>query len=215
MTYRLTAVVALAAAPVALGGGSATVDFEELASGDTYGPGGTGGEMAGDLLFSDEGIDVRVDTFLNPDQSVSSSMFSFVEVDGAISQEAFSTQGIEFFGDIALEFDFTGLAFSVGRVELEWADFGGSQTIGVNGQLFGFAGLMNAPAMLDGVDIEVIQDQTFSGGVGGRIIFTGDIEAITIGGEEFGLDNVTASVPAPGGAALLAIAGFVGLRRRR
>lgn len=214
MTHRLMAVVAFAAAPAALGGMSATVDFEELTSGDTYGPGGTGGEMVGDMVFSDDGINVFVDDFLRPDQSVGTSGSAFIEVDGMIPQEAFSTQGIEFFANIALEFDFTGLAFEVGRVELEWADFGGSQTIGVNGELFGFANLMNAPASLDGVDIAVVQDQVYTGGVGGTIVFTGDIDSITIGGQEFGLDNVTAFVPAPGGAALLALAGFV-VRRKR
>jgi hypothetical protein len=211
----MMAVGAIAAAPAAMGGVSATVDFEELTSGDTYGPGGTGGEMVGDMVFSDDGIGVFVDDFLQPDQSVFNSTSAFVEVDGAIPQIAFSTQGIEFFGNIALEFDFTGLAFEVGRVELEWADFGGSQTIGVNGELFGFANLMNAPASLDGVDIAVTQDQVYTGGVGGTIVFTGAIDSITIGGQEFGLDNVTAYVPAPGGAALLAIAGVVGLYRRR
>ncbi len=215
MTHRMTSVVVLFAAPLAFAGGSATVDFEELTSGDTYGPGGTGGEMVGDMVFSDDGIDVFVDNFLQPDQTIFNGTTSFVEVDGAISQTAFSSQGLDFFGNIALEFDFSGLGFAVGEVELEWADFGGSQTIGVNGISVGFNDLMNAPAVIDGVLISVTEDQNFGSGVGGTIVFTGAISSITIGGQEFGLDNVTARVPAPGAAGLFALAGAAGLRRRR
>lgn len=217
MMNRLVAMaasVALLGVPAAFAGPTATVDFEELMSGDTFGPGGTGGEMVGDLVFSDEGIDVRVDDFLQTDQSVFNSASAFIEVDGMIPQEAFVTQGIEFFGNVALEFDFAGVGFNVGRVELEWADFGGSKTIGVNGVLFGFGDVMDAPGLLDGVVIEVIQDQTYPSGVGGRIVFTGDISTITIGGQEFGVDNVVASIPAPGGVVLAVLAGLV-VRRRR
>ena len=212
MYTRLITAAVLVAAPAAFAGMGATMDFEELTSGDTYGPGGTGMEMVGDDLFTDEGIVARVDDFLLTNQSVFNSNSAFIEVDGPLAQDAFGSQGIEFFGSISLEFDFTGVGFDVGYVQIEWADFGGSNTIGVNGQLMGLADFSFAPLSIDGVKIE----QFSRGDNGGVLAFTGDIQSITLGGQELAVDNVVArAVPAPGAAGLLGLAGLAALRRRR
>jgi len=211
MYNRIITVAVLAAAPTAFAGMGATMDFEELTSGDTYGPGGTGMEMVGDDLFTDEGIVARLDDFLLTNQSVFNSNSSFIEVDGALAQTAFGSQGIEFFGSISVEFDFSGLGFNVGYVQIEWADFGGSNTLGVNGQLMGMSDFSFAPGMIDGVKIE-----RFSrGDNAGVLAFTGDIQSITLGGQELAVDNVVARIPAPSAAGLLGCAGLAALRRRR
>ena len=64
---------------------------------------------------------------------------------------------------------------------------------------------------IDGVKI----DQFSRGDNGGVLAFTGDIQSITLGGQELAVDNVVARVPAPSAVGLLGCAGLAAMRRRR
>jgi hypothetical protein len=91
--------------------------------------------------------------------------------------------------NINLKFDFSGLAFTVGKVTFDFADLGGSENIAVNGS-------------------SIVEGELASGNVGGvpltinRVASVGDgtldgsVRDLKIGGQQFYLDNVcTFEVP--------------------
>jgi len=215
--FALLACAAALAAVSARADDVARVDFEEFAAGDQFGPGSPGNQMSGDVLFSDEGIGVSIGDFLSTSGSISNTPTAFVEIEADFRTNAFESQEMHFTGNIALHFDFTDLAFDVGRVDLLWAIFGGSQTLGVNGESVPLANITDAPAMLGGAAVFAAQDGILGLGDGifGRLSLVGDIETLTIGGQELAIDNIAASIPAPSGAGAMVLGLIASTWRRR
>jgi len=192
----------------------AVVDFEEFAPLTRFGPNSPTNDQPGDFLFTDDGIGVYAADFLSTSQQVNTSQTSYVIIEDTVSfGDEFPTQELHVFGNLALRFDFTGLAFDVTRVTIPWVDMGGTQTLGVNGVVMGMPSFTDAPTTLGGVSVSTTEIQQ-PNSLRGTLTFEGAIDSITIGGQELTFDDVRAT-PTPGSAAVLLLGGFAAARRRR
>jgi hypothetical protein len=168
---------------------TAVVDFESLAVGTMFG--GSFGDAPGDVVFTEDGIDVSVETNLF-------GSFSQVTI-GGFTDASFPTTPATM-SNINFKFDFSNLGFDVKKVTFEYVDFGGEENLGVNGTVVELPVLTDAPAMLGGASVFVTPDN----GVPGTVTILGMINSITVGGQEFGMDNVVAmAVPEPSSVCLL------------
>lgn len=214
-TFALAALAgaSIAGAGMVDGNQFVTLTFEGLPEGMLYGPGSTDGDVVGDFLFSEDGVDVFAEEFRNLAGEDTTSPTSFVEVTDTAT--GFDSQSLSWSGNLSLRFDFTGLGFNVERVEVDYIDAGGPKTVGVNGDLVGVSDFGDAGD--DDFDDDVgvsVMDAGFGGS--STLVFEGaDIDSITVGGDAMVLGEVTAFVPAPGAAALAIPAALLGLRRRR
>ncbi|NOZ25151.1 MAG: hypothetical protein GXO94_03535 [Nitrospirae bacterium] len=95
--------------------------------------------------------------------------------------------------NINLEFDFSGVGFSVSKVRLQYLDLGGFENLSVNGQPVPvYAGeLTGAPMLLGGVSV-VVTSSPVPGGKTGTLVLTGPVQKLRIGGQELWIDNVCA-----------------------
>lgn len=180
----------------------AVVDFEPLTSGATY---GVPTHNAGDVAFSQNNVGVYLQTL----QVQSSPQFFQAEVGGEYAT-GFATQALSL-DNISTVFDFSGLAYAVTSASVQYQEFGGINNFAVNGgapiQLVSLGNLpMNiAPgihAMVDGGLITLSADLGFQ------------ISSFLIGGQELGIDNMTA-VPEPAAVFLLGAGGLVLVLRTR
>jgi len=95
--------------------------------------------------------------------------------------------------NINLEFDFSGIGFPVSKVELQYLDLGGLENFSVNGQPVPiYTGEFSAaPSPIAGVNVTVTSNPV-PGGKTGTLVLTGAVQKLTIGGQEFWIDNVCA-----------------------
>lgn len=180
----------------------AVVDFEPQTSGATY---GVPTHNPGDLAFSQNNIDV----YLQPLQVQGSPQFFQAVVDGEYATN-FATRALSL-DNISTMFDFSGLGFTVTTASVEYQEFGGVNNFAVNGgapvELLSLANVpMNiAPGIhalaADGL-ITLSADLGF------------EISSFLIGGQELGIDNVTA-IPEPAAVFLLGAGGLVLVLRAR
>ena len=87
--------------------------------------------------------------------------------------------------NINLKFDFSGLAFTVGRVTFDFQDLGGSENVAVNGSAIVEGELSSGT--VGGVPLTVTRSTSLGDGT-----LVGNVQDLTIGGQEFYLDNVCA-----------------------
>lgn len=217
-TTLTTTAVALTAAANAHAGlpipGLAVVDFEQLPFGNTYGPGGVGGEPVGGIIFSQNGVIARIADFLDPSGAVANAPLGYVAAGGDLVFAVFPTQALEYTDNIAVEFDFEKVGFETMVVTVEWFSFGGTVTLGVNNESHGLNAFTDAPSSIGGVDVSIQGHALRGGGLLGSMRFEGAIDRIIIGGQSIGVDNIIA-VPAPGAIGLAAFGACALARRRR
>ena len=155
------------------------VDFESLTVGTEY---GDGHNAQGDVIFTENDIPVSVEYF----EWQSGGHFGTATVENALVN--FGTGKIMNTNNINLRFDFTGLSYNVHEVILEYVDFGGFENLSVNDEPI-YVGELTAAPGFPGVLVNVTMDPV-SGGHKGMLILTGEIHSLTIGGQEFFLDNI-------------------------
>ena len=91
-------------------------------------------------------------------------------------------------------FDYTALPFPVGKVKFDYVDLGGQENLDING-IGRYEGELDAipPNFFPGFTVTVTTS-TASGGVVGTVEICADagqaIESVTVGGQEFAIDNV-------------------------
>ena len=182
---------------------AAVVTFDTAASpvGTVYESPGT---PPGSVAFTEDGIVMRTANFTSGGGAFVGYNFANIE---AVGTNAFAINNIQF------RADFTGLSFLVTEASFDWADFGGSENLGVNGVYVELGNLDLAPAVINGVNVVV---NVTGPGNRGTVTFTSlaGINNIIFGGQEFAVDNVRA-VPAPGALALLGLGGLLAARRKR
>ncbi len=185
----LTAMVLLAVGPAAF---AATVDFETLAAGSTYGT--AAGNAPGDVILTQDDIQVSVEEFY----LTASSFTGFVEAEaGGQTATEFPTQPLSL-NNISVKFDLSGVSFPVGYVSLQYVDLGGEENISVNGGTINEVAALTAvgAAVAPGVSLAVFENP-IAGGASGEIVLTGPVTSLTIGGQEFGIDDLIVAQDPP------------------
>lgn len=179
---------------------TASVDFETVAAGTRFGE--EMGNQRGQAVLQQNGVvmtlaEFRVGEFRG---------FYRAEVGGAYA-DAFPTAALET-NNINVVFDFTGLPFVVNTVVFEFAEFGGVNNFAVNGgNILELSSMQLLPAGPAPGVTALTAD--------GIVALSGPITSLLIGGQELVIDNVTAvGVPEPGAALLLALGGWLVMRRR-
>ena len=194
-----------------------TFDFESPAfpAGAFYG--NLAGDSPGSLVFTQSGVNVFVDNF----SSGAFTTFGDAFVNGPPSAffppSVNSTQSLSI-GNLVFVFDFSGLPFDVNRVQFDYSDLGGVENIDVN-----FLGRQEVALLSNAVSypnyfINATEIPN-AAGVHGTVEITAapgfSIQSLSIGGQEFAIDNLVV-VPEPSsGLAVAVVAGCIGLRRRR
>ncbi len=179
----------------------ATVDFESVPVSTVFGV--MAGDLPGDLVLTQDGIDMRLA------ELVIGSRRDFIEAEiGGAFDVDFATTPLSL-DSIGVVFDFSNVGFDVTEVTFEYLDLGGFSNFAVNGHtLFELLRLDGIPTdVAPGVEA-IVDDDT--------ITLTGDISSFLVGGQELGIDNVTA-VPEPATLAFLGVGGtyLLSSRRRR
>jgi len=165
-------------------GQQATVDFESLVPNTTY---GVGVNQPGDGIFSENGIAVSIERSLF-------NVFETATVDGWASRE-FPTTSMTI-GNVNLRFDLTRLGFAAQIVSFEYTDLGGDEELGINGSVFRFDTFRDAEPSLNGVNVTVTETPAL-GGIKGTVTLEGSLNSVTIGGQEFAMDNFVVAIPEP------------------
>jgi len=180
---------------------AATIDFDTLAVGNTYGEAVP--NVEGQVVLVENGISMSVERF---NFGTFSDFFEATVI--GPDPVAFSTNSLSL-NNINVAFDFTQLGFTPDMVSIEFRDLGGSSSrnnFSVNGIVpIELASLTDIPAVpVGGITATVSNNQ---------IILNGDVEQILIGGQELIIDNLFV-VPEPTSVLLLAMGCGVLLRRR-
>jgi|CXWL01.1.fsa_nt_gi hypothetical protein len=202
--HSLIALVAFGVANAAVLGGQ--VNFESPpwpAAGQTY---GGGIANAGNVIRTQEGIDVSVETF----RTGTFEDLNVATLHGP-GTDSFATKHV-FFDNINFGFDLTSIA-PINHVTIDYHEFGGVNNFSVNGgpiielspQSGGMLSLANHPLLPAGITATVDADS---------IHLSGIISNFLIGGQELAVDNIVA-VPEPTCLVLLAAGLGAGLLRRR
>lgn len=165
------------------------VDFESLGLGTNY---GNGINEIGEIIFTEDGIDVAVEYFFwEPGTGTFGSSFVDQAMLGFGSGQTMATNNIN------LEFNFVDLGMNVTRVTIEYLDMGGLQNLQVNGSQIFIGYVSSDPIPTIHPTIEDIEVDTIhvGGGIRGFITITAvigsTIDSLMIGGQEFWLDNIT------------------------
>lgn len=208
-TPAMACVAAICWASASLG---ATVTFEPdvVATGTRYGE-AFGQLPGGPPVLSQDGINMSVERLITG----STTAFVRAEVGGRFTS-FFDSTPLEL-AEIAVVFSFEDLAFDVTSVTLEVRDFGGIANFAINGGVpLQLAALEDLPRGIAPGFTAVLLPETSDPR---RITIFSDsgepIRRFLIGGQELGIDNITA-IPEPTSLVLLGIAtaGLLGSRRR-
>ncbi|MFI0606278.1 MAG: hypothetical protein ACH37Z_00100 [Anaerolineae bacterium] len=173
-------------------GGPVCVDFEPpLAVGTRYGT--PAGQAPGTLIFNSHGIDVRVRDFV-----FTGSGGTFGEAGIEPAPATFGMGQVMAVNNINLELDFSGLGAPVTEVALDYLDMGGFENLTVNGQPAAiYAGeLSAAPSPIGAVALSFAPPVMVVGGKTGRMTATGPIAQLQVGGQEFWIDSLCATLKA-------------------
>lgn len=166
---------------------SVCVDFESpLALGTQYGT--PVSQSSGDIAFTTaSGVTVKIWDF---HFTGGGGTFNLAKIDTAPVPFG-SGQSIRT-NNINLEFDFSQIGFTTVQVDFEFLDLGGFENISVNGSSPVFVGeLSKAPTPIGGVTLAV-SETPITGGKKGTVTLIGAVNTLSVGGQEFWIDNVCA-----------------------
>lgn len=158
--------------------------------------GGAFGNSPGDVIFTENAIDVSIHRFHQP--APDPSLFGYFYVRPALAASvpfpAFGSGKIGRSNNINLRFDFSGLTFVPSSVTFDWADYGGHENLKVNGSGLFIGELTAAPSPMGGVAVSSIWGSWAAGALKqGTTTLTGPVGSFVIGGQELFLDNVCAN----------------------
>jgi hypothetical protein len=163
------------------------VDHESLPLGTCFGT--CAGNVPGDLVFTEDGIGVRVDNF----ELGGGPIFNVCRVDPTFG--GFGDFHIMMVNNIDMVYDFAALPFAVGKVTIEFLDQGGRENLQVNGGTLYIGDLDTVvpPTPEPGIDFFLTEAATPSG-LQGTITLVAQpgsfIKRVRLGGQEFFVDNI-------------------------
>jgi hypothetical protein len=135
------------------------------------------GDSPGDVVFTEQGLVVSLENFTFG----ANTYFNYAEVRNDSSLPGQSM----WISNINLKFDFSGLAFTVAKVTFDFQDLGGFENIAVNGSDIVEGELLSGT--VGGVPLTVTRSTSLGDGT-----LVGTVRDMTIGGQEFYLDDVCA-----------------------
>ena len=158
-------------------------DNESLALGTTWGS--SYGNVPGDLIFNEDGIDVALDIF----DTGSGLVFNNASIASAFAP--IGTDNVIAPSNINLVYDFAGLG-TVDSVTIDFFDGAGVENLEINGETLHIGEFEAMPNNIaSGVTLYV--DYTdYSTYQVGKITLVGDVQKMKIGGQQFYIDNVCA-----------------------
>jgi hypothetical protein len=157
----------------------ACIDFEVSSSsfGKSMSP--------GSLFLTANKIQVWLDFFHQNNQTY----FNSVNIVPAIS--GFGHGQIASVNNVSLLFDFTGLPFIPKMIELNFADQGGRENLSINGSPIYIGEISKVKSTLGGAKVQVNTGKK-AGIYTGVLRVTGTVFNLSIGGQEFFLDDICA-----------------------
>ena len=167
--------------------GHECIDFEPpLAVGTQFGT--PVGQSSGDAVLTSTGIAVALADF----DTGHGTAFGLASIDNA--PPALGGGQVLRLNNIALDIDFSGLPFPVHEVSFDFLDRGGLDNLGVNGVPPPLIGnLTSAPPTIAGLNVAVTAGPVGPGSATrGRVVLSGAVEILRIGGQELWIDNVCA-----------------------
>jgi hypothetical protein len=165
----------------------ACVEFEQpLIIGTRFGP--AQGHNPGDVIFTENGITVTLEKFL---QVNGGTGFNEAYVDGVLVPGG-ATQSLRT-NNIAVRFDFTGLGYQANGASFYYLDFGGSEHLAANDDVPLADGIDAMSGMMTGgTTVSVSPGPSGTSSTPGMAALKGPIKSLSVGGQEFWIDRVCA-----------------------
>lgn len=167
-------------------------NFNDLADGAKFGT--DANQKPGTAIFKKDGIVVSIESFLTSNNSTEFGSIKVEEkkllFDGSFKE---AEGKVLFVSNVNLKWIFSGLPKKKAkRVCLNFIDGGGQENFSINGQKVTILedwGSLNDKEVAKGVKaaVSIKEDSDL---LQGSICFEGDIDSISFGGQEFGIDNV-------------------------
>jgi len=166
------------------------IEFEELENEAIYGKDTS--STAGRIIFIEDRVPVGIDSFVFEDGN---TFFGFTQVATDLFGGGFRRASGQylFASNNNLTFYLSRTQKPINQVCFDFMEGGGSLNLGVNGypvkvlSNFGEAADIDWP---DGITATVSYDSTTNTPRQGTLCLSGDIQQLTVGGQELGLDNV-------------------------
>ena len=195
---------AIAATVLSLGSTTqaAVMDFDTLALGTVFGSTGDPPDTPGQVVFSQDGIEMSVEDFFYGGLPA----FFKAEVTDRFIDVFPTTHPLEL-NNISARFDFTKLGFDVNLVTIEFMEFGGQSNLAANDDA------IHEVALLEEIHGTIVAPNVAATISDGLLTLSGDIESVRVGGQELVIDNITA-VPEPAALGLLTLGAAALVRRR-
>ncbi|MEL6843712.1 MAG: hypothetical protein AAFP02_10915, partial [Bacteroidota bacterium] len=166
----------------------ACIDFEALADGTRY----DGDDyQPGDVLFTEDDVPVAFNEFVYENGTTDMFHIDVQNLDGGFTEHPDQLGNALWVSNATATFDFSKLDYTVNRLSFEFIELGGDYNLSVNGEPVRF---LNT---LTDVPTEVAEDVFISFEIDdedeffnwGTATLVGDIESLTIGGQEFYVDH--------------------------
>ncbi len=157
-------------------------DIESPALGSVWG--GLYGDMPGDLMFTEDGIDTYIDQYLHP-----TGIYVFDEARVDLAFAPFGSGQILTLNNVCAAYDFAPLGL-VEEVRFEYFDGAGVENLEVNG-----AGLYQGEIGLAPINIApgvtcTVYENVGPGYTWGTVVLEGPVQSLLVGGQQFAIDNV-------------------------
>ena len=159
-------------------------DIETRTVGDVWG--GLHGDLHGDFIFTEDGMDARIYSFMDP-----TGIFVLGEARVDPAFPPFGSGNILTLNNISAGYDLSGLG-PIEEVRFEYFDGAGIENLQVNGSTLYVGELKLAPtAIAPGVTCTVY-DTPDAGFSYGTVVLEGNVQTFRVGGQQFAIDNVCA-----------------------
>jgi len=159
------------------------VTHETLSVGDAWGaPFAT---PPGSLIFVEDNIPVYIDQI-----DLGVGLFydvCFVDIPAI---PGFGDNKVMAVNNVVNRYEIAALGITTQQVTFEFADYGGTENLGVNGFPLQIGDIETFANPAPGVTISVITAPIPFGGIRGLVTLTGDVQDLIVGGQEFFLDNL-------------------------
>lgn len=166
------------------------IDHEALTYLDFYGT--NNGNNPGDIIFTEDGIPVSIWEF---NYTGGGTGFSIASVDSA--SNGFGSGQTMMLSNINANYDFAATGYLPQQVVFEFIDYGGYENISVNGHTMHIGELTAAPVAIAPTVNMAIALLPSAAGQRGLVFLNGPVHNLTIGGQEFWIDNICASNEIP------------------